>query len=61
MNQPFEQVKDFYQKSNVMEMFRRNLLEEKVINFLREQADITEVEAVATEPEEDKIKREENS
>jgi trigger factor len=61
MNQTYEQVKDFYQKSNVMETFRRNLLEEKAINFLREQADITEVEAVATDPEEDKIKREENS
>ncbi|MBT8407968.1 MAG: trigger factor, partial [Deltaproteobacteria bacterium] len=61
MNQPFEQVKDYYQKSNVMEMFRRSLLEEKVINFLREQADITEVEAVVADPEEDKIKREESS
>ncbi len=61
MNQPFEKVKDYYQKTNVMEMFRRSLLEEKVINFLREQADITEVEAVATDPEEDKIKGEESS
>ena len=61
MNQPFEQVKDYYEKSNVMEMFRSSLLEEKVINFLREQANITEVEAVVADTEEDKIKREESS
>ena len=61
MNQSYEQVREVYQKSNLMEMFRRNLMEEKTIKFLKDEADITELEAVATDPKEDKIKREENS
>ena len=61
MNQSYEQVREIYQKSNLMEMFRRNLMEEKTINFLRDKADITEREAVATDSKEEKIKREENS
>ncbi len=61
MNQSYEQVRDFYKNSNLMEPYKRQLLEEKVINFLRDQADITEVEEAASGPGEDKSKREERS
>jgi hypothetical protein len=61
MNQSYEQVRDFYQKSNLMEPYKRQLIEEKVINFLRDQADMTEVEETASGPGEDKSKREERS
>lgn len=61
MNQSYEQVRDFYQNSNLMEPYKRQLMEEKVINFLRDHADITEVEEAASGPGEDKSKREERS
>ncbi len=59
--QPYDKVRDFYQKNNLMEPYRRQLLEEKVINFLLDQAEITEVDAPATDPEQEETKREENS
>jgi trigger factor len=46
--QPYEKVRDFYQKSNLMEPYRRQLMEEKVIEFLHDQAEITEVDSNAT-------------
>ena len=61
MNQSYEQVRDFYQKSNLMEPYKRQLMEEKVVNFLRDHADMTEVEEAVSGPGEDKNKREERS
>jgi trigger factor len=61
MNQSYEQVRDFYKKSNLMEPYKRQLMEEKVINFLRDHAEVTEVEEAASGPGEDKSKREERS
>jgi trigger factor len=62
MNQPFDKVRDFYLRSNMMDSYRHQLLEEKVINFLQDQADITEGEQLATTgPEEKQSKSEENS
>jgi trigger factor len=61
MNQSYEQVRDFYKNNNLMEPYKRQLMEEKVINFLRDHADLTEVEEVASGPGEDKNKREERS
>ena len=61
MNQSYEQVRDFYKNNNLMEPYKRQLMEEKVINFLRDHADITEVEEAASGPEEEKSKREEGS
>jgi trigger factor len=62
MNQPYDKVKDFYQRSNMMDSYRHQLLEEKVIHFLQDQADIVEVEQVATSgPEEKQNESEENS
>jgi trigger factor len=61
MNQSYEQVRDFYRKSNLMEPYKRQLMEEKVINFLRDHAELTEVEKAAPGPGEDKSKRGEHS
>jgi trigger factor len=62
MNQPYDKVKDFYQRSNMMDSYRHQLLEEKVIHFLQDQADIVEVEQVVTSgPEEKQNESEENS
>ena len=62
MNQPYEKVRDFYLRSNMMDSYRHQLLEEKVIDFLQDQADISEVEQEATSgPEETKSESEENS
>jgi len=61
MTQSYEQVRDFYQKSNLMEPYKRQLMEEKVVNFLRDHADMTEVEEAVSGPGEDKNKREERS
>jgi trigger factor len=44
MNQPYDKVRDFYLRSNMMDSYRHQLLEDKVINFVRDQADITEGE-----------------
>ncbi len=52
--QPYEKVRDFYQKRNLMEPYRRQLMEEKVIKFLQDQADITEVDTKATDSEKEK-------
>lgn len=43
MNRPLDKVKDLYRKNNLMEPLRRQLLEEKVVKVLLEQADIIEV------------------
>ena len=43
LNRPLDKVKDFYRKNNLMEPLRRELLEEKVVKLLLDQADITEV------------------
>jgi trigger factor len=43
LNRPLDKVKDFYRKNNLMEPLRRQLLEEKVVRLLLDQADITEV------------------
>jgi trigger factor len=43
LSRPLDKVKDFYRKNNLMEPLRRQLLEEKVVKFLIDQADITEV------------------
>ncbi|MEJ2366612.1 MAG: trigger factor [Deltaproteobacteria bacterium] len=62
MSQPLEKVRDFYLRNNMMDSYRHQLLEEKVINFLQDQADITEGEPVATTaPEGKKSEGEENS
>ena len=61
MNQSYEQVRDFYKNNNLMEPYKRQLMEEKVINFLRDHADVTEVEEAASDSGEDKSKREEGS
>jgi trigger factor len=45
MNQPYDKVKDFYRRSNLLEQYRKQLLEEKVFNFLKDQATITEADA----------------
>jgi trigger factor len=47
--QPYEKVRGFYQKSNLMEPYRQQLMEEKVMKFLQEQAEITEVDPRATD------------
>jgi trigger factor len=62
MNQPYDKVKDFYLRSNMMDSYKHQLLEDKVINYLREQADISEVEQIPTsDPEEKQSESEENS
>jgi len=62
MNQPYEKVRDFYLRSNMMDSYRHQLLEEKVIDFLQDQADISEGEQEATSgPEEKQTESEENS
>lgn len=62
INQPYAKVRDFYQRSKLIEGYRHQLMEEKVINFLQAQADITEVDsAAAADSDEDKNKIEERS
>jgi len=62
MNQPYDKVKDFYLRSNMMDSYKHQLLEDKVINYLRDQADITEVDEIpASGPEEKQSESEENS
>ena len=62
MNQPYDKVRDFYLRSNMMDSYRHQLLEDKVINFLQDQADITEGEPVAISgPEKKPSESEENS
>ena len=61
MNQPYEKVKDFYQKNNMMNSYRHQLLEDKVISFLRDQADISEVDTSASGSEEEQSESEESS
>jgi len=62
MKQPYDKVRDFYLRSNMMDSYRHQLLEEKVIDFLQDQADISEGEQVATSgPEEKQSESEENS
>ncbi len=47
--QPYEKVRDFYQRNNLMEPYRHQLMEEKVVKFLHDQADITEVDTRPTD------------
>jgi trigger factor len=54
MQQSYEKVKDFYQRGNLMEPYRRQLMEEKVMKLLQDQAEITEVNAAAAGAEKDK-------
>ena len=62
MNQPYSKVRDFYVRSNMIDPYRHQLLEDKVINFLQDQADITEGERVAIPgPEKKQSDSEENS
>ncbi len=62
MNQPYDKVKDFYLRSNMMDSYKHQLLEDKVINYLRDQADIGEVDQIPTSgPEEKQSESEENS
>ena len=62
MNQPYDKVKNFYLRSNMMDSYRHQLLEDKVINYLRDQADIIEVDQIpTTDPEEKQSESEENS
>ena len=62
MNQPYDKVKDFYLRSNMMDSYKHQLLEDKVINYLRDQADISVVEQIPTsDPEEKQSESEENS
>ena len=61
MNQPYEKVRDFYQKSNMMDSYRNQLMEDKVISFLLDQADIIEVDASASGSEEKQSKSEGSS
>ena len=62
MNQSVDKVRDFYLRNNIMNSYRHQLLEEKVINFLQDQAYIIEGELVATAgPEEEQIESEDNS
>ncbi len=43
LNRPLDKVKDFYTKNNLIEPLRRQLLEDKAVRFLLDQALITEV------------------
>jgi len=43
LNRPIDKVKDFYAKNNLIEPLRRQLLEDKVVKLLLDQALITEV------------------
>jgi trigger factor len=62
MNQPYDKVRDFYLRSNMMDSYKHQLLEDKVINYIRDQADITEVDQISTSgPEEKQSESEENS
>ena len=62
MNQPYDKVRDFYLRNNMMDSYRHQLLEDKVINFLQDQADITEGERVAiSDPEKKQSESEEHS
>jgi len=47
--QPYEKIRGLYQKSNLMESYRQQLMEEKVLKFLQDQAEITEVDPRATD------------
>jgi trigger factor len=59
MNQPYDKVKDLYQRSNLLEPYRNQLLEEKVFNFLKDQAIITEADAAAPADSQKNSNREE--
>ena len=58
MKQPYEKLRDFYRKRNLIDPFKIQLVEEKVIQYLTEHAEITEVETSTADAE---IKEEENS
>ena len=59
--QPYEQIRGFYEKSNLIEPFKQQLMEEKIIEFLKDHAEITEVDIENTSSADDKSKKEENS
>ena len=45
MGQDYEVMRKFNEANNVMDSIRQNLLEEKILNYLLENAKISEVEA----------------
>jgi trigger factor len=53
-NQSYEKVRDLYHQSNLIEPYRRGLMEEKVLKSLHDQAEVTEVDSRATGSEEGK-------
>ncbi|UCG11115.1 MAG: trigger factor [Deltaproteobacteria bacterium] len=60
-NQPYEKIREFYQRNNLVEPLRQQLMEEKVIAFLTDQAEISELDAEATNLKGDPNKEEENA
>ena len=50
--QPYEKVKDFYQRNNLIGQYRHQLMEEKVMRFLLDQAEVTEVETATANSDE---------
>jgi trigger factor len=59
--QTYEKIRDFYEKNDLMESFKRQLIEEKVIAFLMNHAEITEVEGEAAGSEDDNQKEKDSS
>lgn len=49
MQRPHEKVKEFYEENNLMEPLRRQLLEDKVFDFLLDQAEVREEDASGSE------------
>jgi trigger factor len=42
--EPYEKVKSFYQRNNLIEQYRHQLREEKVMRFLQDKAEVTEAD-----------------
>ena len=59
--QPYEQVKGLYERSNLIEPFRQQMVEDKVLEFLRKNAELTEVDVEVTSSANDKSKKEGDS
>jgi trigger factor len=60
-NQPYEKIRDFYEKNNLLDSFRHQLVEEKALEHLKNQAEITEVEPDTIDSEEERSRERENS
>jgi trigger factor len=50
--QPYEKVKSFYQRNNLIEQYRHQLMEEKVMRFLQDKAEVTEVDTLPANSDE---------